>query len=252
MLMTLALLLPVSTAMVERAFSEINLVKTRLRNRMGDERMNDNLCKVLTNPPEDNHIFLSLCSDIMSKIFSIVISFYSRTYKLNASLWEIVSQYFVMSALLDVVYPVSEEREPLSSRHATVSGHSAGLLVDTNLDTSVPDTYRPPPAPIPYETYGGHPTMPSRNRESTHNKTELIFQTTNSESIEGINSSSALETKVKDVESDEKGNMNADLAASNDVEDEKSNELKKSVELVVPPLLDEEEVCPTCLEGAVR
>ncbi|KAL6501708.1 hypothetical protein OROGR_026841 [Orobanche gracilis] len=143
-------------------------------------------------------------------------------------------------------YPVSEEREPLSSHHATVSGHSAGLLVDTNLDTSVPDTYQPPPAPIPYETY--RPTMPSRNRESTCNKTELILQTTNSESVEGVNSGRTLGTKVKDVESDEKGNINVDLAALNDVEDEKSNELKKSVELVIPPLLDEEEACPTCLE----
>ena len=35
-LVKLALVLPVATATVERAFSIMNLVKSRLRNRMGD------------------------------------------------------------------------------------------------------------------------------------------------------------------------------------------------------------------------
>ncbi|XP_042400760.1 uncharacterized protein LOC121990748 [Zingiber officinale] len=39
----LALLLPVATATVERVFSAMNIVKTDLRNRIGDERMNDSL-----------------------------------------------------------------------------------------------------------------------------------------------------------------------------------------------------------------
>ncbi|GFP88908.1 E3 ubiquitin-protein ligase at3g02290 [Phtheirospermum japonicum] len=146
-------------------------------------------------------------------------------------------------------YPVSEEREPLSSsHHAIVTTHPAGLLVDTNLDTSVPDTYRPPPAPIPYETHAGRPHTPSRNREAICDKTEVILQTTNTESVEDVNSGSPLETKVKDVECDEKGSINIELAASKDVEDEKSDDLKKSIEPMVPPLLDEEDVCPTCLE----
>ncbi|KAL6533012.1 hypothetical protein OROMI_027124 [Orobanche minor] len=42
-LITLALILPVGTATVERAFSTMNIVKIRLRNRMSDEWMNDNL-----------------------------------------------------------------------------------------------------------------------------------------------------------------------------------------------------------------
>ncbi|KAK6137376.1 hypothetical protein DH2020_028889 [Rehmannia glutinosa] len=142
-------------------------------------------------------------------------------------------------------YPVSEEREPLSSHHATVS---AGLLVDTNLDTSVPDTYRPPPAPIPYETFAGRPPTPSGNRENSGNKTEVILQTTNTDSVENTNSGSSLVTKVKDVESDEKAKTNIELAASKDVEDENSDDLKKSIEPFVPPLQDEEDVCPTCLE----
>jgi hypothetical protein len=38
---TLSLILPVATATVERVFSAMSIVKHRLRNRMGDEWMND-------------------------------------------------------------------------------------------------------------------------------------------------------------------------------------------------------------------
>ncbi|KAG8379705.1 hypothetical protein BUALT_Bualt07G0116800 [Buddleja alternifolia] len=72
---------------------------------------------------------------------------------------------------------------------------STGLLVDTNLDTSVPDTYTPPPTPIPYETYVGRPPTPSRNRESSENKSEVALQTANIESIQDTNAGSTFETK---------------------------------------------------------
>jgi hypothetical protein len=39
--MTLSLILPVGTAIVERVFSAMSIVKYRLRNRMEDEWMND-------------------------------------------------------------------------------------------------------------------------------------------------------------------------------------------------------------------
>ncbi|XP_042432956.1 uncharacterized protein LOC122019563 [Zingiber officinale] len=39
----LTLLLPIATAIVERVFSAMNIVKTNLRNRIGDEWMNDSL-----------------------------------------------------------------------------------------------------------------------------------------------------------------------------------------------------------------
>ncbi|XP_042401061.1 zinc finger MYM-type protein 1-like [Zingiber officinale] len=42
-MINLALLLPVATATVERVFSAMNIVKTYLRNRIGDEWMNDSL-----------------------------------------------------------------------------------------------------------------------------------------------------------------------------------------------------------------
>ena len=40
-LLKLALVLPVATATVERSFSAIKYVKSDLRNRMGDENLND-------------------------------------------------------------------------------------------------------------------------------------------------------------------------------------------------------------------
>ena len=43
LLIRLALVLPVATATVERVFSGMNIMKNRLRNRMGDQLMNDNL-----------------------------------------------------------------------------------------------------------------------------------------------------------------------------------------------------------------
>jgi hypothetical protein len=44
-----------------------------------------------------------------------------------------------------------EEHEPLSSAFEGSSPASAVVAVDTNLDTSTPDTYRAPPAPLPYD-----------------------------------------------------------------------------------------------------
>ncbi|KAF6149819.1 hypothetical protein GIB67_010893 [Kingdonia uniflora] len=49
--------------------------------------------------------------------------------------------------------------------------NSAGLLVDTNLDTSIPDTYRAPSTPIPYDTDLGRPQTPP-NQESCGNKVD--------------------------------------------------------------------------------
>ena len=42
-LIELALILPVTTATVERAFSAMKIIKTELRNKMADEWMNDNM-----------------------------------------------------------------------------------------------------------------------------------------------------------------------------------------------------------------
>ncbi|KAA8522428.1 hypothetical protein F0562_013211 [Nyssa sinensis] len=147
-------------------------------------------------------------------------------------------------------YPrVSEVHEPLSSHHGTVSALSTGLLVDTNLDTAIPDTYRPPPAPIPYDANLGHPQTPPGNQEVCGNKSDAAVQTTNTESIEQTNSGNTLETSAKDLkESDCKVKTETEFASSKEleIELEKSDELKKSIEPLVSAL--EEDVCPTCLE----
>ncbi|CAA0820486.1 RING/U-box superfamily protein [Striga hermonthica] len=106
------------------------------------------------------------------------------------------------------------ENVPLSTHHEAVSAQPTGLLVDTNLNTTAPDRYHPPPA-------------------------------NNTQSVGDVNSGSNLETKVKDIECDEKGSANIELGA---LEDEKSEDLKASIEPMVPPLQEEEDVCPTCLE----
>ena len=43
LLIKLALTLPVATASVERAFSAMNIVKNQMRNKMGDQWLNDSL-----------------------------------------------------------------------------------------------------------------------------------------------------------------------------------------------------------------
>ncbi|XP_050207561.2 uncharacterized protein LOC126656982 [Mercurialis annua] len=48
-LIELALVLPVSTASVERAFSAMNIIKTNLRNKMGDEFLSDSYHVLLRN-----------------------------------------------------------------------------------------------------------------------------------------------------------------------------------------------------------
>ncbi|CAK9156608.1 unnamed protein product [Ilex paraguariensis] len=147
-------------------------------------------------------------------------------------------------------YPVvSEEREPLSSHSGTVSALSTGLLVDTNLETSSPDTYRRPPTPIPYESNVGCPRTPS-DRDNCGNKSDAAVQTTTFESVEETNDGNNLETSAEDLkESDCKMQTNIDLPESKEQEEEleKSGELKKPSEPIVSTL-EEEDACPTCLE----
>lgn len=144
---------------------------------------------------------------------------------------------------------MSEEHEPLSFHDETVSALSIGLLVDTNLDTSVPDTYQPPPAPIPYETYLGRPPTPSGNQEGSGYKSEVALGITNTESVEDINEGSILKTKLKNLQSGENAETDIDLEASKGMEDERSDELKKCSKLLLPPLQEEDDICPICLEG---
>ncbi|KAI8569634.1 hypothetical protein RHMOL_Rhmol02G0292900 [Rhododendron molle] len=146
-------------------------------------------------------------------------------------------------------YPrASEEREPLSSHHGTVAALSTGLLVNTNLETSSPDTYRPPPAPLPYDVNLGRPQTPPSNQETCGNKNDAPVHTANTGTVdETISGNVILETLDELLKkSDYKVEKDTELASSMEIEVEleKSGELKKSSE----PLVLVGEECPTCLE----
>ncbi|CAL9012428.1 unnamed protein product [Prunus brigantina] len=64
LLLTLALILPVATASVERVFSAMNIVKNRLRNRMGDLWMNDCLVAYI-----EKDIFNSIDDEVVMQRF---------------------------------------------------------------------------------------------------------------------------------------------------------------------------------------
>ena len=60
-LVTLALILAVATSTIERTFSAMNIVKNRLRNRIGDQWMNDCLVTYIVKD-----IFKTIeCEEIM-------------------------------------------------------------------------------------------------------------------------------------------------------------------------------------------
>lgn len=157
---------------------------------------------------------------------------------------------FVISLLLEFSlfwqYPrESEEHVPLSSHHVTASALSSGLLVDTNLDTSVPDAYIPPPAPMPFDVALGHPQTPQSAQDTCGDKNDGAVQTTNSGSIQetaGVNRAKCDDMK----ESDCKAQPNSELDSAKELE----IELSKSVEPLALAT-EEEDVCPICLEGNV-
>ncbi|KAL2902601.1 putative E3 ubiquitin-protein ligase RHB1A [Bienertia sinuspersici] len=135
----------------------------------------------------------------------------------------------------------SEEREPLSANHGIPPGLPGGLLVDTNLDTSSPDTYTSPPAPIPYDNDLGRPRTPL-GRDNHLTKSNTSAEVANSGSEEGLNNADSVENQGKDMkEIDDKAQSVLELSLPEDSEDD----LKKGVE---PHLIIEEEDCPICLE----
>ena len=63
LLVTLALILLVATATVEKAFSVMNIIKNRLRNRIRDQSMNDCLVTYI-----EKDIFKTIeCEEIMQR-----------------------------------------------------------------------------------------------------------------------------------------------------------------------------------------
>ena len=63
MLLKLVLILPVATASVERVFSSMTYVKNKLRNKMGDQLLNDNLITII----EKDHFFEVSDDDVINR-----------------------------------------------------------------------------------------------------------------------------------------------------------------------------------------
>ncbi|KAK1290259.1 E3 ubiquitin-protein ligase [Acorus calamus] len=134
--------------------------------------------------------------------------------------------------------PTLEEHEPLSTRgRGAVSAISAALLVDTNLDTSSPDTYRAPPPPLPYDVCSRPDAPEIRNTKADPE------QTTDPQSVGERVSSSGFEsltaTEVKE------GNLKKETDSKLGSPKVSETEISK---LNDPIISDEEDVCPTCLE----
>ncbi|XP_031132392.1 probable E3 ubiquitin-protein ligase RHB1A [Ipomoea triloba] len=119
--------------------------------------------------------------------------------------------------------PSSEERDSLTSNDSAASG----FLVDLNLDTSSPDTFRPPPPPIPFDIVLGCP-QPA-NAEPTEDST-----ISNS-----YDKATCLNVKVSECKAE--SDLPLPSPRKNELEHLKPNPLAIS-------FVEEEDVCPTCLE----
>lgn len=123
--------------------------------------------------------------------------------------------------------PVYYYYPPAPEEHAFLTARDSGLLLDLNLNMSVPDTYRSPPAPIPYDIVLGRP------------------QSTNVGSREVTISGNCLgKHSCMDVEG---ANYTTQLGILPPSPKKSDVELLKSNPLAVAAT-DEEDVCPTCLE----
>ncbi|KAK6141034.1 hypothetical protein DH2020_025215 [Rehmannia glutinosa] len=115
----------------------------------------------------------------------------------------------------------------LTSRDSVATVLTSGMLIDLNLNMSIPDTFRPPPAPMPYDVVLGHPQSTDiGSRESILNGGSLEKSSRmNLKEANCTNQFGFLPTSPKKV----------------DIEFSKLNPVTVST-------MDEEDVCPTCLE----
>ncbi|MBA0850507.1 hypothetical protein Goshw_000410, partial [Gossypium schwendimanii] len=147
-------------------------------------------------------------------------------------------------------YPqASDEHVPLSYHNVAASALSTGLLVNTNLEVSVPDAYRPPPAPMPFDAVVEPPQTPQTPSviQGIHNsKSNETLQTTNVNSSQGTVAVNTQETSIKSENTKE----DCEAQSNTDIESLKGLEvgISKPVKSIVSTKEEEEDVCPTCLE----
>ncbi|KAL0008361.1 hypothetical protein SO802_009863 [Lithocarpus litseifolius] len=145
--------------------------------------------------------------------------------------------------------PILEAHESLRSHDGAASALTAEFLVDLGLDASTPDTYRSPPAPLPYDLVLGYP-------QST--ESESARETVSGDSFETLTTCEDLE------ESDCKAQAKSLCVSPRKLETPNFNETNVSVakeEDICPnvsvakedacpnvSVAEEEDVCPICLE----
>jgi len=143
--------------------------------------------------------------------------------------------------------PSLEDGETLRSFNGTASGLPAGFFVGLNLDTSSPDTFRPPPAPIPFNVLFGRPQTPVDSLGTQGHKCDSAQQSIQSGDMtdtSGIDKRD-ISTACGHVAKSE-GRTLADILLASPT--------KSDVEISRPCEFDElaaeeEDVCPICLEG---
>nr|GEY28649.1 probable E3 ubiquitin-protein ligase RHB1A [Tanacetum cinerariifolium] len=121
--------------------------------------------------------------------------------------------------------PALEDSESTTPRD---SAFSTRLLVDVNLDTSIPDTYRSPPRPIPFDVVLGIP-------QSTN-------APPNGQAFDGLAYQKTTHVKVKELDCEAKGDIPF-VESPKKVED--GLETAKGVD---SSRIEDEDVCPTCFE----
>jgi hypothetical protein len=125
--------------------------------------------------------------------------------------------------------PALEEHGSLTSHNGAASAFTAGLLVELHLNTSTPDTFRPPPAPLSYDVILGCPQSPF------------------SESVQETISRGSFGTLATCEDLDE---LDCETQASSLLVSPRKSEVTKLHEPVASAT-EEEDACPICLEGAV-
>ncbi|KAJ0860981.1 putative transcription factor C2H2 family [Helianthus annuus] len=116
--------------------------------------------------------------------------------------------------------PALEEHESTTLRE---SSFSTRLLIDVNLDTSIPDTYRSPPTPIPFDVVLGIPQSTNMaSDDQAYQKPTLVKVKIFDHVAEG-------NTPI--VESPKKVEVGIQTSKSPDCS-----------------TMEEEDVCPTCFE----
>ncbi|KAK4800967.1 hypothetical protein SAY86_021454 [Trapa natans] len=128
---------------------------------------------------------------------------------------------------------------PLPAYHGTIIVPSPGLLVDINLGASIPDTYRSPPAPVPYDVVLGYPQTSGDPNKATGDKSGTVCRPTNFGFTEEI--AAGDKTQDNSVKFDDLKMSGCKKQSDFGIENE--DQLESN-----PPKPAELEECPTCLE----